>query len=48
MFNLKIVKYIEKNAKIFGDAKLFYMSSGKYTIFNKKVGYLTEKHYICL
>jgi hypothetical protein len=24
------------------------MSSGKYTFFNKKVGHLTEKYYICI
>lgn len=49
LFSLKIVKNIVKTAKIFGDAKLFYMSSGKYTIFNKKYGifgYFPFLHYI--
>lgn len=27
--------------------KPIYMSSGKINIFNKKVGHLTEKYYIC-
>lgn len=48
LFPLKIVKNIVKTAKKFAGFKFFIIPVKKFTLLTKKVGYLTEKYYICL